>query len=75
VIDLGGPSMMAAKRVGECSPGFSAPDMAGCFLFDGGEDDGTIQRLLVGAGTSRLTNDGLATATGSPVCILFRAAA
>ncbi|WP_237183326.1 lactonase family protein [Roseomonas gilardii] len=57
------------------TPRFFALSPDDRFLFVANEDDDTIQRFRVDAITGQLTADGLAARTGSPVCIVFRAAA
>lgn len=73
-----GPGRLAPVQwapSGGRTPRFFALDPTGRFLFVAGEDDDTIQRFRVDASSGRLTDDGLATRTGSPVCIVFHAAA
>ncbi|EHM00050.1 hypothetical protein HMPREF9946_02744 [Acetobacteraceae bacterium AT-5844] len=57
------------------TPRFFTFDPTERFLFVANEDDDTIQRFRVDASSGRLIDDGLATRTGSPVCIVFHAAA
>jgi 6-phosphogluconolactonase (cycloisomerase 2 family) len=44
-------------------------------MFVANEDDDTIQRFRIDAAIGLLTADGVAARTGSPVCIVFWAAA
>jgi 6-phosphogluconolactonase (cycloisomerase 2 family) len=57
------------------TPRFFTPDPTGRFMFVANEDDDTIQRFRIDAAIGLLTADGVAARTGSPVCIVFWAAA
>jgi Lactonase, 7-bladed beta-propeller/Tripartite tricarboxylate transporter family receptor len=56
------------------TPRFIALDPTGRFLYAANEDDDTISKFSVEAETGTLTPAGEAARTGSPVCIVFKAA-
>lgn len=59
---------------GGVTPRFFALDPTGRFLFAANEESDDIVSFRVDAATGRLTPTGQVIPTGSPVCILFRAA-